>query len=446
VPGSSRPKLTPLNNSKIQSSVIGLIDQGLTGARQFLILLIAASFLPRNSFAELAKMSASAPLVLQLSNYCIRLPMLSLAGGVFAQSAGHYLALVRWVDLGVSILVSIIVGLAVVQPSNSEQMTWLALFVVMGACGGLLEMNRRICYITQRITIACIGSALSLCSAIIALEVAQHFRALNLSLVLAIQCVSMMLGAVASWRGRLLPYPASPVTIGAFLTAHRAYAGWEMGAGTILWSCTNGLIVFGSSLLTAGQTGAFRLLTSLCQIVVLPLNVAEMSLSTKAAGVFAAEGRAGLGRWLLALDNRFKLLFVPYVALAGLSTWLFSMFFLRRKYPETESMFPVFLIFTVLTILPTTRNITLRAMRLSSRVFQSEVTRGAVCLVICLLAVRMHSATVLTSALAFGTLAFAVSQFLIVRKEVFRGPVDAASDSVPSVVSPGDGLFQAASD
>jgi hypothetical protein len=443
---SYRAKLGAFRDGAITSSIIGLIDQGLTGARQFLILLLAASLLSKDSFAELAIMSATAPLVLQLSNYCVRLPMLSLAGGVFAASTRQYLALVRWIDLGVSTVISVVVGFAVIRPSSRPQMVWLALFVAMGACAALLEMNRRICYITQRISVACIGSALSVCSAVLALEIAQHFGVVDLNVVLAIQSSSMMLGAIISWRGRLLPDRASDVTIRAFLNAHRAYAGWEMAAGTVLWGCTNGLIVLGSGLLTAGQTGAFRLLTSLCQVVVLPVNVAEMSLSTKAAAIFAAEGSAGLGRWITDFEKRFRVLFVPYVALAGLSIWLFSMFFLRRKYPETESMLPSFLIFTVLTLVPVARNIALRAMQLSSRVFQSELTRAAACAAVYVLAVRMHSPVVLTSALAAGTLAFVISQFLIVRHEVFERPVDITSDAASTLVPAANRLVQSASD
>ena len=42
---------------------------------------------------------------------------------------------------------------------------WLVVigwFVLMCACSGLLEINRRICYVRKEIGLACVGSALSL--------------------------------------------------------------------------------------------------------------------------------------------------------------------------------------------------------------------------------------------------------------------------------------------
>ena len=418
VAGSRLAGLYASMRERLQSAGLGLVDQALTGARQFVVLLIASFLMSKEAFADFAIINVASLLLTQLPNYVIRLPMLVLAGSTFSKDQDNYISYIRWLDAGLSMGAGLLVGAYLYV--RFERIGAVPIFLFIGMClaTNMLEINRRGLYMARRADIACRGSLVALITASGGLAVVHLWLPLNLALALAIQVLSICAGVALCWRGPFFPQRSQVVTFRNIVLAHQPYAGWELLGGTLLWSSTNGLILFGAKLLTAEEIGAFRLLTSLCGLITLPVLVTEMLLTTRASERFYRQGRAGLAQWLHAMDAQLGRLLIPYLLLTTISCWIFVRVVFSSKYPDSRFMLPIFIAHMSLTILPATRSIALRAMTLQRVVCASELGRGVTCLAFCVLAFALHSALALISAVAFGSLAFLVGQWRSTEREL----------------------------
>jgi hypothetical protein len=406
------------SNDRLRPTVIGFLDQILTGARQFIVLLIASWLMKKDAFADFAILNASSLFVVLLPTYSIRLPMLVLGTGRFSKERDNYVSAIRWFDIATTIIGGTIVGTYLLLKFDRLQIWTILLFMVMCIGAGVLELNRRACYVSLRPGLALWGSAISVLLAGGGLYVMHVWRDLDLNSALIVQALSMFGSSVICWRGRLLPTLSESLSLRTILHAHRAYAGWELLGGSLLWMSTNGLIVFGSHLFTASQIGAFRLLASLCNLIALPMNVGEMLLTPPASVRFHNEGKAGLAKWLRKVDHQLGPLLIPYLLITVVGCWLFLKVAIVMRYPEARAMFPIFIVYMGITLLGATRNITLRVMVLSRRICQSEIGRAITCFTVYQIAMAFNAPLVLTSALIFGTLVFFLGQWRSTNREL----------------------------
>lgn len=401
------------------SAGVGFADQALTGARQFTVLWFASILMSKEAFADFAVINSAALLITQLPSYVIRLPMLVLGGSTFSHDRNNYVSRVRWMDAGLSLLVGLVVGAYLLLRFQRISAVAIALFIAMCTFANILEVNRRASYMAGRPWIACRSSAAGLIVASAGLVLLHLWFPLDLTGALAIQVVSILVAIALCWRGPLFPAKDDLMTLKCLMLAHRPYAGWELLGGTLLWCSTNGLIVFFADLMTAGEIGAFRLLTSLSALITLPVGVTEMLLTTRASQLFYRQGRVGLAGWLRSTDAALGRFLIPYLFLTTIGCWIAVRLMFSSKYPEVIFMFPIFAIHMNLTILPATRNIALRAMTLQRLVCVSEIGRGAISLTLCIVAFALHSVVALTFAVPFGTLAFVLGQWRSTRRELF---------------------------
>jgi hypothetical protein len=388
-----------------------LSDQLLAGGRQFLYLFLAARFLDRASFAPIAILSATALVIVQISNYAIRIPMLVYSGTVFEADRNTYWRLLRAIDVTLSAAAALLAALAVSAASNYRMANLIPVFVLAGVSANLLELERRFCYIRFRPRSALAASLAALLCTVIPLVLLGHSARLTPSRALAILGAAQCAGLLVCFRPLAgHSAPSRSRLCWRVYQAHRDYARWELLGGVLLWLATSGLLVIYQKAYTEEQVGSFRLAMSLCGLVVFPVAVAENSLTTHVAAVLRDQGPAAF-RGLLHRFHRYALFLVPcYAVLAGSACALSIALLFGSKYPSMRSMAVPAFLFTALGLEAAVRNIGLRSMAKPRFVCAAEAARAAVALASSLVLLAMGRPAMMPWCLVTGALAFRITQ------------------------------------
>jgi hypothetical protein len=209
------------------------------------------------------------------------------------------------------------------------------------------------------------------------------------------------------------------VAFACIFRRHASYASWELLGGICCWVATNGIIVVAKNLFSGEEIGAFRLVMSCSQLILLPTQIIEnLSISGlvarfTSAGYSAMEEFLKQSRAVIAKD------FLPYVLVSSLAGVIAINVLFAKQYSSIFAFSIPVLIGSAFQLLAVASTVGLRALAYSKGVFYAELSRISVFLAFHLTAVLRSDPNLEVWSVLFSSIVYASVAHLVLR-ERFR--------------------------
>jgi O-antigen/teichoic acid export membrane protein len=370
----------------ISKGVLAVADQGLISGSNFALSVLLARWTSLEQYGAYAVAFGTFVLLSQLYQATVLEPMSVFGGSIYKQEVRHYLGLLCWLHLFLSIIMvaafGVAVAIAAYLGATPVLVNCLAALTLSSPCVLLLWLARRAQYMELSPTPAALGALLYSGIVLGVAAIIHKWYALSAWLAFAVMGIAALMTAIflLCWRRPVFSLGANSLSLREVARKHWEYGRWAIGSSLAIWIPSNVYYFIVPAFAGVAQAGTLRAMMNFTLPAGQTTTALQLLFQTHTAQVQHERGNAALKSLSLKLARVFLLGSLLYWgALIAFGKPLVHLLY-AGKYTDIADYLPWLALAFIVNTMNSVPTVGLRALQRPSAVFAAYSVATAVTL------------------------------------------------------------------